>query len=525
MFGYRKAMLIFALILLLYNCFSSKDDKNANLIDKIPKDDKFEQVSKSKTMPLDTPHEQKIEMRYKSANSLVPRRESGQNMQEATVMMETFCTMLNGKKSTKFEFLKKIRNSDQQKIENIDNEIDQQDQQDPYYDVVNMSLECETLYLKHATLFGEDSAEEIKKYFYIICTHIAGLFGEESVQLERHDRIFKAAETYSEQFAEDMRCDKWTINKKKLKLFSDEEWEKVQDYCTNYLVKAEQFIKLKQLILTKILDHYGDIAQAQEVDVITQAWTFLIVKRPKKWYQWWKWKSECDLPHRHPVQPEEGYVTMYTPNPKAVVLAAGSFLIQIMVPLTIIFHHFLKNKNKFCPQGIFDMPYGEISSPEFYYIYVTKFAALILSYYLNAVLKADFNKGKEIFSKNWTSRALSVKGLFGGRLQNIFSYILVLLTTVVLFFQSNTLPDILLNCIAIAFIISFHRDFGETIKVEHGIAPINDGGRKLFLSYIASGARDTDEIDKNMASKKIDGLIYFLGCVVALGYVWVFDCV
>jgi len=156
----------------------------------------------------------KIEMRYKSANSLVPRRESGQNMQEATVMMETFCTMLNGKKSTKFEFLKKIRNSDQQKIENIDNEIDQQDQQDPYYDVVNMSLECETLYLKHATLFGEDSAEEIKKYFYIICTHIAGLFGEESVQLERHDRIFKAAETYSEQFAEDMRCDKWTINKK-----------------------------------------------------------------------------------------------------------------------------------------------------------------------------------------------------------------------------------------------------------------------------------------------------------------------
>jgi hypothetical protein len=510
MFGYRKALLIFALILLLDNCFSSEDGLNENLIDQIPNDDEnndtlhaqniemhnhdinpnlidqqnnldwfrdltpltqdnmvrflsraiahsgtftddvvrnmeqefqeFE-ITPQQIYNLYTAHQidilytvQEIEMQNTSpGRNLLPRHESGQNMQRATTMMQTFCTMLNVKKSTKFELLKKFRNSDQQKFENIDNEMDQQDL-DPYYDVVDMSPECETLYLDHVRLFGADSAEEIKKYFYIICTHIAGLFGEESVKLERHDRIFKTAETYSKQCAQDMYDNKWKVNKKKL--FSPDEWTKVQKYCTNYLDNAEQlpqdenekFIKLKQLILTKMLDYYGDIAQAQEVDVITQAWTFLIVKRPKKWYQWWKWKSECDLPHRRPVQAEEGYVTMYTLNPKAVVLAAGSFLIQIMVPLTIIFHHFLKNKNKFCPQGIFDMPYGEISTPEFYYIYVTKFAALILSYYLNAVLKADFNKGKEIFSKNWTSKALSMTGLFGGRLQNIFSYILVLLT-------------------------------------------------------------------------------------------------
>jgi len=521
MFGYRKALFIFALILLLDNCFSSKDDINANLIEKIPKDDENEKMSTSKTLPFDSPHGQKIEMRFNSANSLLPRQETGQNRQQATAMMDQFCTMLNLKKSTKFELLKKIRNSDQQTFENIDNEIDQ-----PYYDVVDMSAECETLYWDHVRLFGRHSAEEIKTYFYIICTHMDGLFGEESVELERHDRIFRVAETYSKQFAQDMRLDKWKVNKKKL--FTPDEWERVQEYCSKYLDNAEEnksFIKLKQLILTKILDYYGDIAQAQEVDVITQAWTLLIVKRPKKWYQLWNWKSECNLPHCHPVQAEEGYVTMYTPNPKAVVLAAGSFLIQMLVPLTIIFHHFLKNKNKFCPQGIFDTHYGEMSSSEIYYIHVTKFATLILSYYLNEVLKADFKKGKEIFSKNWTSKALSTKGLFASRLQNVFSYILVLLTTVVLFFQSDTLPDILLNCIAMAFIISFHRDFGETIKVENGIATINDGGRKILLSYIASGARDTEEIDKNMASKHIERLVYFLGCVVALGYVWVFDCV
>ena len=76
-----------------------------------------------------------------------------------------------------------------------------------------------------------------------------------------------------------------------------------------------------------------------------------------------------------------------------------------------------------------------------------------------------------------------------------------------------------------SFIISFHRDFSETHKVKHGIATINDGGRKILLSYIASGARDTGGIDENMASKKIEKLIYFLGILISLGYVWVFNCV
>ena len=108
-------------------------------------------------------------------------------------------------------------------------------------------------------------------------------------QVFTHLRIFKAAETYSKQFAQDMHHDKWKVNKKKL--FTVDEWKRVQNDCTKFInldndcaenltqKEKENFIKLKQLILTKILDYYGDIAQAQEVDVVTQAWTFLIVKR------------------------------------------------------------------------------------------------------------------------------------------------------------------------------------------------------------------------------------------------------
>jgi hypothetical protein len=169
--------------------------------------------------------------------------------------------------------------------------------------------------------------------------------------------------------------------------------------------------------------------------------------------------------------------------------------------------------------------YGEMQSAEVNYKLIAKFAGTILFYHLNAVLKTDLIEGFEAMKINWCSYAIPKAGLLATRAVLTVNYTLLLFTTLVLFFQSNDLPDILLNCLAMEFLILFDLDFTKFHKVEHGIATNNDFGRKIFLSYIASGVDTNSIITENMQQKWVQKTLQIIGWAIACSYIWVFNCI
>jgi hypothetical protein len=129
---------------------------------------------------------------------------------------------------------------------------------------------------------------------------------------------------------------------------------RAQDNFANPLniEETNELQELKYEMLKAICEYYAEIAKSHTIGAYLQAFVGVLAKRPQqlKWNLFTactgKWIYECDLPHRRAHMEEEGYYVSRMPNVRAVGLALGAALIQIIAPMCIIIFQFYKKKKR-----------------------------------------------------------------------------------------------------------------------------------------------------------------------------------
>jgi len=405
-------------------------------------------------------------------------------------------------------------------------------------DEKNMDTKFEIYFSENQDKF-DDLKLEIEEYFDIMCTHMKAVFGKDSLEIEGLERILRVVKIYSDNFVEFIKDDNWALMKNKIvkKSVFDELQELVK---TEIIEDMEKFQKLKKGVLQNILRYYSGIKH--EVDACVQSFTWITLVFPKN--KCFRPEVYCYLPHRaYELKDSLRHYTV--PNPKAVFLGFLAFALQIGVPIMVIVYHLFINPNtfesyvsgedtdknfgvfwqQFCPSSLYELHKSSHPTSEFIYKYSTKFIAAALLFLLNGQLRASAKEECKQFRINWSSYALPKTGLIWSRLQNSMSYALVILTTIVLFFQDPSLQSLVLNCLAMVFLMKVDDELANYNKVNNGIGTTNDNGRKILLSYIASGVRNSDKMEScyNSISTKIG--VHIFVQLIFLAYVWTFTCV
>lgn len=202
---------------------------------------------------------------------------------------------------------------------------------------------------------------------------------------------------------------------------------------------------------------------------------------------------------------------------------------MIVYHLTLSDHwHVLSGEGiyeEFCPRNFYELHKASLTAGQYYYIYFTKFAATALLYHLNGILRTNHRDELEKFKVNWASYALPTSGLITSRVQNSISYVLVLFTTIFLFFTQSDLTDVVLNYIAMQFIVNFDEELAFYHKVTKGIGSVNDKGKNIYLSYITSGVRKCDDLNKFCDKEIFITLSKLFSFICVCLYMWTFTCV
>jgi len=248
------------------------------------------------------------------------------------------------------------------------------------------------------------------------------------------------------------------------------------------------------------------------------------------------YQKQCYLPHRYAVLKNSPHYIR--PNWPAIFLWIQSSLIQIFIPIAMINGYVGHHEEsyaplthgeviqKICPVSAYDLMFGEgFSTHEINHFWVIKIAGALSIAFLKAQLLSDAEDEWDNFGMNWSNKALPKLGLIFSRIQNAFVFMLIMVTTVILFLEDPTFTGILLNCVAMQFILQVDDLITGYIKVAMGIATENDAGRKLFLSYIASGIRKDKKMEKFLNLPFIKSSIQLLRQLLLLFIVWTFMCV
>lgn len=180
--------------------------------------------------------------------------------------------------------------------------------------------------------------------------------------------------------------------------------------------------------------------------------------------------------------------------------------------------------NNICPNNIF--LWGEEVDYSVVDIF-TKLIASLLIYDLNGRLRKNAVEEWKDMIQNWSAYALPISGLIFSRIVHAIVYILILLATGVLFVGENEITFIILNFLKVLFLVEFHKLTPVLHYVTKGIASPNDDGRKLFLSYLASGCRNSPECLSKYGTEGpcINFLGYIANVIMFFGFIWIFTCV
>jgi len=387
---------------------------------------------------------------------------------------------------------------------------------------------------------GIDGANDITTYFKIICYKMTETFGKEEVIHQQPIKILRVAKLFDQNFEKFIVQDSWGL--KKNQIVRLKELDYLQKECANKIPhekREEKFKVLKKAVLRNLLHYYSKVAtEDHKVDAIVQAFVPIIWKKfdPLKW----EFEGDCYLPHRQDLVKThysfcQGWIkiTNVTPNPTAVIMGLQAFFIQVGVPCLMIYYQNWRSPttrgylaygevmNNLCPEPLTIFPTR--STHLNWYNVGTKTASVILLAFLYINMKVDEVEQMKKFRINWQNLAIPRKGMFASRFTNSMAFGLIILSTVTLFYQQSDFGDLLLNFMAMQFIMSFDEDLEEKRKVKLGIATSNDGGRKLLLSYVANGIRDTNQM--NSLLNKTSPLIFaMMNLGMFLIYVWVFYC-
>jgi hypothetical protein len=381
---------------------------------------------------------------------------------------------------------------------------------------------------------------DITTYFELICDHMTETFGKDEVKRQHPLKIFRVAKLFDQNFEKFIVQDSWGLEKNQI--IPLKELDYLQKECENKIShenREEKFKVLKTAVLRNLLHYYTKVAtEDHKVDAIVQAFVPIIWKKfdPLKW----EFESDCYLPHREDLVKThysfcKGWIkiTNVTPNPTAVILGLQAVFIQVGVPCLMIYYQNWRSPttrgyldygevmNNLCPEPLTIFP---TRSPHLnWYNVGTKTASVILLAFLYINMKVDVVEQMKKFRINWQNLAIPKKGMFASRFTNSMAFALIILSTVTLFYQQSDFGDLLLNFMAMQFIMSFDEDLEEKRRVKLGIATSNDGGRKLLLSYVANGIRDTNQMNSflNKSSPLIFAMMNLFMFVI---YVWVFYC-
>jgi hypothetical protein len=400
----------------------------------------------------------------------------------------------------------------------------------------DMDQKFEIYFRDHQEEF-DDLKQEIEEYFDIMCTHMKAFYGKNSLEIEGLETILRVVKIYSDDFIEFIIDDRWALLKNKI--VKKQVFDEFQYLAKNGIEDMETFKKFKKGVLQNILHYYSEVKH--EVDACVQAFTWLILVFPKNKHLP---EKNCYLPHRAcELKNSRRHYTV--PNPKAVFLASLAFLLQIGVPaMIIVYHLFIHPKTfepyvsgedidenygqimqQFCPSSVYELHSSTRPISEIIYKYSTKVIAWALLFLLNGQLKSGSAEECKQFRTNWSSHALPTTGLIWSRVQNLMSYHLIILTTIVLFFQDPSLQSLVLNCLAMVFLMKVDDELAKYHKVNNGIGTTNDNGRKILMSYIASGVRNSDKIEKFYEWKTTKYTIQFFLHLTLFAYIWTFTCV
>lgn len=374
-------------------------------------------------------------------------------------------------------------------------------------------------------------------------------FGEDPVELEGAQRIRKVAEIFIENFREFILCDKWQLEKiieipknEKIHEILQETKTILNSQNINALTTAEkEELKNKEKELFKFISkYYSEIVKKKHnVDVYVQAcvgliWTKSTNPGKNGWFE-----KHCDLPHRHYLRKKSIFKCIgieVLPNVKAIFLASFSILIQIIAPLYMIVNALGMDQNtlevgcgemawnNICPNNIFswdeEVDYSVVDI-------FTKLIAALLIYNLNGRLRKNAVEEWKDMIQNWSVYALPISGLIFSRIVHAIVYISILLATGVLFIGENEITFIILNFLKVLFLVEFHKLTPVLHYVTKGIASSNDDGRKLFLSYLASGCRKSPECLSRHGTEGpcINFLGYIANMIMVFGFIWIFTCV
>jgi len=145
-------------------------------------------------------------------------------------------------------------------------------------------------------------------------------------------------------------------------------------------------------------------------------------------------------------------------------------------------------------------------------------------YILPFFLKRNLKEELELIETNWQSYAISEFGLKLSYVANSIASILILFDTVQVFFHSPGLIDILLNYVALQFLVNFDEEIAEMFHMTKGKHSEKEQGAELLLDVVQNGRRGKEsfEIWKNGCFVKYF-MWFFWIIVIGLG-VWELKC-
>jgi hypothetical protein len=269
--------------------------------------------------------------------------------------------------------------------------------------------------------------------------------------------------------------------------------------------EIEEFKEFKLGVLRNILDYYSERAKNKhKVDAIVQAFVGVINIQYEDQDQNQIWTKQCDLPHRR--SPENALQWYKSPNPGAVGLGLLAFFFQMIIPPAMMHYQLARDPETYvylseeeflhnlCPFAFHSVGEGTATADIIHAI-LLKLTSGALLWHLHGCLRQAADDEWEIFKINWQCHALPKHGLLWSRVQNTVVFYLVIFTTIILFFQGRNFADMFLNYLAMDFLMNIDDDLAEVHQVPQGIGTLNDSGRKIVLSYIASGVRDTTKME------------------------------